>query len=102
MDLLANFVLGSLFQVVSFKRRGLSRTGHLCQGLVQRRRRSTAFLPNKQAGDFYTKGLYIACELGLQDFDAFFYTFTAYLFNHTLIALLHSLLHLIRRGFEGD
>jgi hypothetical protein len=35
-------------------------------------------------------------------FDAFFYTFAAYLFNHTLIALLHSLLHLIRRGFEGD
>jgi hypothetical protein len=65
MDLLANFVLGSLLQVASFKRQRLSRTGHLCQRLIQRRRRSTAFLPNKQAGDFYTKGLYIAYELGL-------------------------------------
>jgi hypothetical protein len=102
MDLPANFVLGSLLQVASFKRRGLGRTGHLCQGLVQRRRRSTAFLPNRQAGDFHAKGLYIACELGLQGFDAFFYAFTAYLFDHTLIALLHSLLHLIRRSFEGD
>jgi hypothetical protein len=74
----------------------------LCQRLVRRRRRSTAFLPNKQAGDFYAKGLYIACELGLQGFDTFFYTFAAYLFDHTLIALLHSLLYLIRRGFEGD
>jgi hypothetical protein len=102
MDLPANFILSSLLQVASFERQGLSRTGYLCQGLVQRRRRSTAFLLNKQAGDFYTKGLYIACELGLQSFDAFFYAFTAYLFDHTLIALLHSLLHLIRRGFEGD
>jgi hypothetical protein len=48
------------------------------------------------------KDLHIAYELGLQGFDAFFYTFIAYLFDHTLIALLHSLLHLIRRGFEGN
>jgi hypothetical protein len=76
--------------------------GHLCQRLVRRRRRSTAFLPNRQAGDFHVKSLYIAYELGLQGFDAFFYTFAAYLFNHTLIALLHSLLYLIRKGFKGD
>jgi hypothetical protein len=102
MDLLANFVLGSLLQVASFERRGLSRTGHLCQRLVQRRRRSTAFLPNRQTRDFYTKGLYIVYELGLQGFDAFFYAFAAYLFDHTFIALLYSLLHLIYKGFEGD
>jgi hypothetical protein len=47
MDLLANFILNSLLQVASFERRGLSRTGHLCQRLVQRRRRSTAFLLNR-------------------------------------------------------
>jgi hypothetical protein len=47
MDLLANFVLSSLLQVASFKRRGLSRTGHLCQRLVRRRRRSIAFLSNR-------------------------------------------------------
>jgi hypothetical protein len=88
--------------MTSFERRGLSWIGYLCQGLVQRRRRSTAFLLNRQAGDFYIKGLYIAYELGLQGFNTFFYTFAAYLFDYTLIALLHSLLHLIRRGFEGD
>jgi hypothetical protein len=102
IDLLANFILGSLLQVAFFKRRGLSRIEHLYQGLVRRRRRSTTFLPNRQAGDFHVKGLYIACELGLQGFNAFIYTFTAYLFDYTLIALLHSLLHLIRRGFKGD
>jgi hypothetical protein len=48
------------------------------------------------------KDLYIVYELSLQGFNAFFYTFTAYLFNYTLITLLHSLLHLIRRGFEGN
>jgi hypothetical protein len=48
------------------------------------------------------KDLHIAYKLGLQGFDAFFYTFAAYLFDHTLIALLHSLLYLIRRGFEGN
>jgi hypothetical protein len=47
MDLLANFVLSSLLQVAFFERRGLNRTGHLCQGLVQRRRRSMTFLLNR-------------------------------------------------------